>query len=266
MANSSTCRPGGSSGYTSTKYRLEVGAQLISMIGARTLEHLAGDLRPLACQTCHDPISGVADLSGDAVLATAEVVLSAHHASCRPSDVRVSKEMAAGTPTVVATAWVLSDGSAKGHAAGDVVVVVNPSCEQLIARQQGLLRRRWTNVTLNDLQPLGFKPAGPRPPNALQGVTAGLDGDRLTITANTTHTTKSTGLVHGAEPAAIDNTWVVSDLSGPVQDALATAQLITIAATMKVLPTALAQDNVGRGITDRTTMLGRVGLTRSVES
>lgn len=264
MAYSSD-RPGEAPGYTSTKYRLETGAQLISMIGARTLEHLAGDLRPLACQTCHDPISGVADLSGDAVLATAEVVLSAHHPSCRPSDVRVSKVLAVGTPTAVATAWVLPNSPGRGHDAGEVVVVVNPSCEQLIARQQGLLRRRWTNVTLNDLQPLGFTPAGPRPPKALQGVTADLREDTLTITAETTHTAKNTRIVRDAEPAAINHIWVVSDLPRQVLDALATAQTVTVAVTMKVLPTALAQDNVVLGITDRTTMLGRVGLSKAAE-
>ena len=247
-------------GQKSTKYRLEAGAQVIGLIGARALESLASELRPIACQTCHDPLSGVADLSADAVLATLEVVLSAHHPSCRPSDLRMSRELVVGNPTAVVTAWVLPEQPPKGHRAGDVVVVVNPSCDQLIARQQGFLRRRWTNVTLDDLRPLGFQPAGSRGVNALHGVSARLNGDALTIAAKTEHTTANAAIIPDAVAATIDNTWVVSDLPPDVLDAFATSATVTIAVTMQILPTALAQDNIAGGLTNRTTMLGKVSL------
>lgn len=249
-------------GQSFTRPRLEAGPQLIAMIGQRSLEQLAGQLRPVACQTCLDPLGGVANLAGDAVLSTAEVVVSAHHPSCRPPDLLPVRELPVVRPTAVAKAWILPTDAPKGHRDGSVVVVVHPSCDRLIARQQrGLLRSKWVNVTLDDLRPLGFHPGGTKERSELQDVTATLNDDSLIVSAPTVHTAPMTGIVRDAAAAAIANTWVVPGLPTEIRDALARSGQATVAVTMKVLPTDLSLGNVVAGIADRSTLIGQVHLS-----
>lgn len=258
-----------------TKTRLEFDTKLSHIVGGvRPFSRLVRELHPVRCQTCHDPLGASADICGDRTWPSDELILTLHHPNCRSSETYGSHIGAVpADPSATASAFLLKDKDLRrARRRQQVIVVVNPSCEQVVARQVGLLRRG-RNIVLDDLRPLGFTSPG-RDIAELAGVTAALSGSTIVIDAPTTHeplkfdpnqvfgTAQSLWNegAYGTPAPALAQTWTVDQLSNDVREALETKPEVIIAATTRYLPTQLTDDTLARGLAVPGLLLGSVTL------
>ena len=107
------------------------------------------------------------------------------------------------------------------------VMIVNPSCEQLLLERG--TTGGWRDATLDEFIALGFRPPdGDLPPYILR-LRAALDGDQLTVTINPD------------TPAG--HTWTLTP-PPHVRDLLRRRRGLAISVTTKALPTLLIPDDL----------------------
>jgi hypothetical protein len=228
---------------TGFQFQWDVAPNVLQFIGKQIDEFLYA-LQPIACQTCGQPLRGRADVAAHAAAPTAKVVLSLHHAKCLPSDLYVNKQVPQlRRPTVDAVTWAV-ESPWKRTSGPAAVMVVNPSCEQLVARLRGSLTgaRRWREATLDELIDAGFGRSRRRAPGALTGVSAAFSDGQVTITCPGSN-----------EP------W--SAPAGPdVARQLEVSGELTVAVTTLVAPRYLTDQNLTTGLINGVALIGRTQL------
>ena len=201
------------------------------------------NLWPVTCQTCGEPLGSKADISADGPLGEGKVLLSMHHSACRPSGATPpGRRVRMNRPTASFVAGYLAAG-AKPGARDFPVMVINPSCEQLLLEQDSA--GGWRNATLDEFTALGLRPATGRfPPHARQ-IHAALHDDRLTATIG--------------EDSAGGHTWTVSP-PPHVCEQLQRYRGFAISLTTKALPTLLIPEDLPGAFNDPEAVIGWVDL------
>jgi len=213
------------------------------LIDRDSLTRWLTNLWPVACQTCGEPLGSKADISADGSLGDSRVLLSMHHSACRPSGITPPDgRVRMNRPTASFAAGYLAAGADPG-ARDFPVMVVNPSCEQLLLERDGT--GGWRNATLDEFAALGLRPAtGKFPPRARQ-IRADLRDDRLTVTTG--------------EAAAGGHTWAVSP-PPHVCEQLRRYRGFAISLTTKALPTLLIPEDLPGAFNDPEAVVGWVDL------
>jgi hypothetical protein len=215
------------------------------LIDPDSLARWLTNLWPVACQTCGEPLGTKADISADGPLSGNRVLISMHHSACRPSGItppggRV--RMNRPTSSFVA-GYLAKDGKPGTH--DFPVMVVNPSCEQLLLEHDGA--GGWRNATLDEFATLGLRPAaGNFPPPARQ-IRADLRDDRLTVTI-------------GADPPGV-HTWAISP-PPHVREQLRHYRGLALSLTTKAPPTLLTPEDLPGAFNDPEALVSWVDLTR----
>jgi len=127
------------------------------LIDPDSLAKWVTNLWPVACQTCGDPLCTKADISADGPITGNRVLLSMHHSACRPSGITpLDGHVQMNRPTFSFAAGYLAAAETPGPH-DFPVMVVNPSCEQLLLEQDSA--GGWRNATLDEFAELGLRPA-----------------------------------------------------------------------------------------------------------
>jgi hypothetical protein len=226
-------------------FELFIARAVADLIDRDSLTRWLTSLWPVACQTCGEPLGSKADISADGPIGDTRVLISMHHSACRPSgitppDGRV--KMNRPTSSFVA-GYLAAAGKPGTH--DFPVMVVNPSCEQLLLEHDGA--GGWRNATLDEFTALGLRPAtGAIPPQTRQ-IRADLRDDRLTVTI-------------GADSPG-GHTWVISP-PPHVCEQLRRYRGFAISLTTKALPTLLTPEDLPGAFNDPEALVGWVDLTR----
>jgi len=123
------------------------------------------------------------------------------------------------------------------------VMVINPSCEQLLLEQDGT--GGWRNATLDEFTALGLRPATGRFPPRARQIRADLRDDRLTVTVG--------------EDSAGGHAWAVSP-PPHVCEQLRRYRGFAISLTTKTLPTLLIPEDLPGAFNDSEAVIGWVDL------
>ncbi len=150
---------------------LTVADGVRSALGDGTVAELRASLVPVDCQTCGDEF-----IEDDEITLAVDdlrygVFTTVHHGECRASEWQTHPEAEVGqlglhvTWRAQAVIWERADVP---------VILVHPSCEAAILVQDGALRGRWRNATLDQYVNAGFLRSGqgmslPRPVHGLEG-------------------------------------------------------------------------------------------------
>ena len=203
------------------------------------------NLWPVTCQTCSEPLGTKADISVDGPTADNKVLVSMHHSACRPSGVTPSQGVTMHRPTFSFVAGYLTTPGRAPRATDIPVMVVNPSCEQLLLERDGT--GGWRNATLDEFTSLGLCPAtGDFPPDTKQ-IQAELRDGRLTITI-------------GADSPASHH-WAIAP-PPHVCDQLRHHRGFAISLTTKALPALLTPEDLPGAFADPEAVTGWVNLVK----
>ena len=146
-------------------------------------------------------------------------------------------------PTASFVAGYLASVGREPGARDFPVMVINPSCEQLLLEQDGT--GGWRNATLDEFTALGLRPAtGEFPPRTRQ-IRADLRDDRLTVTI-------------GADSPG-GHTWAISP-PPHVCEQLRRYHGFAISLTTKALPTLLTPEDLPGAFNDPEAVIGWVDL------
>jgi hypothetical protein len=201
------------------------------------------NLWPVACQTCGEPLGTKADISADGPIGDNRVLISMHHSACRPSgitppDGRV--RMNRPTSSFVA-GYLAKDGKPSTH--DFPVMVINPSCEQLLLERDDT--GGWRNATLDEFAGLGLRPATGEFPPRIHQICADLRDDRLTVTI-------------GADSSG-GHKWAISP-PPHVREQLRHYDGFALSLTTKALPTLLTPEDLPGAFNDPEALVGWVDL------
>jgi hypothetical protein len=227
-------------------FELFIARAVADLIDRDSLTRWLTSLWPVACQTCGEPLGSKADISADGPTGDTRVLISMHHSACRPSgitppDGRV--KMNRPTSSFVA-GYLAAAGKPGTH--DFPVMVVNPSCEQLLLEHDGA--GGWRNATLDEFTALSLRPAtGAIPPQTRQ-IRADLRDDRLTV------------VTIGADSPG-GHTWAISP-PPHVCEQLRRYRGFAISLTTKALPTLLTPEDLPGAFNDPEALVGWVDLTR----
>jgi hypothetical protein len=226
-------------------FQVFIANEVSSLIDREGLARWVTNLWPVACQTCGEPLVTKADISADGPIGDNRVLISMHHSACRPSGItppggRV--RMNRPTSSFVA-GYLAKDGKPGAH--DFPVMVVNPSCEQLLLEHDAA--GGWQNATLEGFAELGLRPAtGDFPPRTRQ-IRADLRDDRLTVT------------IGAGTPGG--HTWAISP-PPHVREQLRHYHGFALSLTTKALPTLLTPEDLPGAFNDPEALVGWVDLTR----
>lgn len=224
-------------------FKIFVARAVADLIDPDGLSRWVTNLWPVACQTCGEPLGTKADVSADGPIVGNRVLVSMHHSACRPSGITPSDgRVQMNRPTSSFVAGYLA--AAETPSEHDFpVMVVNPSCEQLLLEQESA--GGWRNATLDDFAELGLRPGtGGFPPRTRQ-IRADLRDDRLTVTI-------------GADSPG-GHKWAVSP-PPHVCEQLLRYRGFAISLTTKALPTLLAPEDLLGAFNDPEAIVGWVNL------
>jgi hypothetical protein len=202
------------------------------------------NLWPVACQTCGEPLGTKADVSADGPIGGNQVLLSMHHSACRPSGITPPDghvEMNRPTSSFI-TGYLAAAETPGTH--DFPVVVINPSCEQLLLEQDGA--GGWRNATLDEFAKLGLRPANGDFPPPTRNIHADLRDDRLTVTI-------------GADLPG-RHKWAVTP-PPHVREQLRHYHGFAISLTTKALPALLAPDDLPGAFNDPEALVGWIDMT-----
>ena len=224
-------------------FEVFIARAVADLIDRDSLSRWLTNLWPVACQTCGEPLGTKADISADGPLNNNRVLLSMHHSACRPSGITPPyRRVGMNRPTASFVAGYLA-ASAEPGARDFPVMVINPSCEQLLLEQD--CAGGWRNATLDEFTALGLRcPSGRFPPRARQ-ICADLRDDRLTVTIG--------------EDSAGGHTWAVSP-PPHVCEQLRRYRGFAISLTTKTLPTLLIPEDLPGAFNDPEAVIGWVDL------
>ena len=223
-------------------FEVYIARAVADLIDRDSLSRWLTNLWPVACQTCGEPLGTKADISADGPLNNARVLLSMHHSACRPSGITPpDRRVGMNRPTASFAAGYLA-ASAEPGTRDFPVMVINPSCEQLLLEQDRT--GGWRNATLDEFTALGLRcPTGRFPPRARQ-ICADLRDSRLTVTI---------------EDSAGGHTWAVSP-PPHVCEQLRRYRGFAISLTTKTLPTLLIPEDLPDAFNDPEAVIGWVDL------
>jgi hypothetical protein len=196
----------------------------------------------VVCQTCGEPLGDNADVSADSLAGGGQVLVSLHHSVCRPSG---SPLPAGGSLTLPTSSFAAGHlGNPGKPRRGDIpVMVINPSCEQLLLARHDA--GSWRDATLDDFAALGLTPASRKLPPHIAQVQAELDGPRLDIAAT------------AAPPGR--HQWAIEP-PDHVREQVSHYQGFLIAVTTTVLPTLLAPGDLPAAVAGPAALTGWVDL------
>lgn len=218
-------------------------ANTVDLIDRDSLSRWMTNLWPVVCQTCGEPLGTKADISADGPDGGTKVRLSMHHSACRPSGTTPAAGPAMHQPTSSFVVGYLADASGEPKSTNIPVMVVNPSCEQLLLERAG--NGGWRNATLDEFTSLGLAPATGNLPPRIPQIHAALDDGHLSVTADT----------------PTRHEWAV-DPPAHVCEQLRRHRGFAISLTTKALPTLLALDDLPGAFTDPEAVVGWVDLAR----
>lgn len=218
---------------TLESFTVDVAPTIVELIDLASFKRWVTNLWPVVCQTCGEPLGAKADISVDGAADGRMVLVSMHHSACRPSGIgRLEKVAVTGASTCVAAGWL---GDLAKPSEKDIpVVVVNPSCEQLLLER--CADGQWRNATLDSFAALGFTAATGGFPPLISGAQAELSGKTLAITAP-------------CGPLGEDYRWEIEPHPHVIDVARASRGL-AVSATTKVLPSRLAPDELPSAFAD----------------
>jgi hypothetical protein len=219
-------------------YEIHFATAVADLIDPDTLQRWLVNMWPVTCLTCAEPLGSKADLSADQ-LGGGELLLSLHHSACRPSSVTATDEpVTMYHPTASFVAGYLGRPG-RGPGWLDIpVLVVNPSCEQLLlARDAG----GWRNATLDGFTALGMSQADGSFPPVIAQIHATMLGDQLDVTVE--------------EGMPVRHEW---PLEPPphVAEQLRRCHGFAISLTTKVLPALLVPDDLPAAFADPEAITG----------
>ena len=207
------------------------------LVDRDTVHRWLTNLWPVACQTCGEPIGTKADVSAD-LAGDTTVMLSLHHSSCRPSGATPPAAAMVPPTASFAAGYLLATPDRPGIR-DFPVMVVNPSCEQLLLERDAV--GGWRNATLDEFIAIGFRPPnGDLPPHVTR-IHAALDGDRLTV------------IINPDTPAR--HTWTLTP-PPHVRDLLRRRRGLAILVTTKALPSLLIPDDLPGAFGDPEAVTG----------
>lgn len=119
---------------------------ITNLISLDSLQRWLTNLWPVTCQTCGEPLGTKTDFAVTD-LGSGAIWLSMHHSACRPSGVTAA-EQAPPTNRPTFVAGYLAKPGRDPRPADIPVLVVNPSCEQLLLQRDAT--DTWRNATLDE--------------------------------------------------------------------------------------------------------------------
>jgi len=123
-------------------FEVFIAHAVVGLIDRDGLARWVTNLWPVACQTCGEPLGAKADVSADGPITGNKVLLSMHHSACRPSGVTPPDgHIRMNRPTFSFVAGYLA-AAGTPRARDFPVMVVNPSCEQLLLEQDSTAQWR----------------------------------------------------------------------------------------------------------------------------
>ena len=150
-------------------------------------------------------------------------------------------------PTSSFVVGYLAEPGREPRPADPPVLVVNPSCEQLVLQRDAA--GNWRNATLDEFVPLGLRPASARMPRRTRQIHASLRDGRLTVT--------TTGAEQGHQ-------WAIAP-PPHVCDQLRRHHRFAISVTTKMLPTLVLPDDLPAAFTDPEALTGWVELATTTQ-
>ena len=225
-------------------FQVFIANEVSDLIDREGLARWVTNLWPVACQTCREPLGTKADISADGPIAGNRVLLSMHHSACRPSGITIPDgRVQMNRPTFSLVAGYLPAAETPGTR-DFPVMVINPSCEQLLLEQDGA--GVWRNATLDEFTVLGLRPATGDFPPPTRRIRADLHDDHLTVTI-------------GADSLP-GHAWAIS-LPPHVREQLRRYRGFAISLTTKALPGRLASEDLPGAFCDPEAVVGWVNLT-----
>ncbi|MFF9309520.1 hypothetical protein ACF1BS_01250 [Streptomyces sp. NPDC014748] len=161
-------------------FKIHVSYDLERLIDRDSIFRWITNMWPVACQTCGDPLGVTVDICADGPLADEKVLLSMHHSSCRASGVTPDGGVSMKCATSSYAVGNLGDADPLKRSRKDIpVMVVNPSCEQLLLQRADA--STWVNGVLEPFKQLGFIAGGKTPPPLVEEVEALLSDEYLIV-------------------------------------------------------------------------------------
>ncbi len=228
---------------TQDSFEIHIADTITNLISLDSLQRWLPNLWPVTCQTCGEPLGTKADLAVTD-LGSGAIWLSMHHSACRPSCVTAAEQAApTNRPTSSFVAGYLAKPGRDPRPADIPVLVVNPSCEQLLLQRDAA--STWRNATLDEFALLGLRPASAKMPRRTRQIHAGLRDGRLTVTTA------------GASP---DHQWAIAP-PPHVCDQLRRHHGFAISVTTKLLPALVVPDDLPAAFADPEALTGWVDLS-----
>lgn len=225
-------------------FEVDIADTVTGLIDRDSLYRWVTNLWPVTCQTCGEPLGTKADISAG-LANDGKTVLSMHHSACRPSGTTPRNGVTMQRPTSSFVAGCLAKPGQAPQADDIPVMVVNPSCEQLLLERDGT--GAWRNATLDKFTSLGLLPAtGDFPPDIRQ-IQAELRGDHLTVT------------IDADSPDG--HHWAISP-PPLVCDQLRRYRGFAISLTTKALPALLLPEDLPGAFADPEAVTGWVSLAK----
>lgn len=228
-----------------SSFSITVADSLSTTIAPDQLRPWLTRLWPVNCQTCGFALGTKADINIDPGAGRDELIVSMHHATCRPSGTPL---IALTGPTCSLTVGYLSQGDQSEPSDTDLpVAVINPSCEHLALRRQGA--GDWQDITLGRFRRLRFaSPTGEFPRQA-RHASVQVAGDRLTITTTGHRTANSSWSLDRCPEHAIRQ--------------ITRAGGMAVALTNTALPARLGHDDLPAAFNDPASLIAWVRLRKS---
>lgn len=226
-------------------YSNTVADSLAATIARDQLQPWLTRLWPVNCQTCGFALGTKADINIDQAKGRDEIIVSLHHATCRPSG---TPPIALTGPTCSLAVGYLSEGQRGEPSDTDLpVVVINPSCEHLVLRREK--GGGWQDVTLTRFRRLRFAAPNGEFPGQARHASARLTGDRLTVTTT------------GRRSA--HTSWSLDRCPEHVLRQIVRTNGIAVALTTTALPARLGHDDLPNAFTDPASLIAWVRLRTS---
>ncbi len=225
-------------------FQVFIANEVSDLVDREGLARWATNLWPVACQTCGEPLGTKADISADGPITGDRVLLSMHHSACRPSSITPPDgHVQMNRPTFSFVAGYLATAETPGTH-DFPVMVINPSCEQLLLEQDSA--DGWRNATLDEFAELGLQPATGDFPPPTRHIRADLHDDHLTVT------------IRADSPGG--HGWAISP-PPHVREQLRRYRGFAISLTTKALPALLAPEDLPGAFNDPEALVGWVNLT-----
>jgi hypothetical protein len=229
---------------TQCSYTVDVADAVAELIDLDYLWPWVTNLWPVVCQTCREPIGATADVSADGPIDGGKVLISLHHSACRPSGITPEGGVTMHRPTSSFAAGCIGDLANPGRS--DIpVMVINPSCEQLLLARQDT--GSWRNATLDDFAALGLIPGPGKSPPLIRRIQAEMSEGRLDVCVT-------------ADLPALHR-WVIEP-ADHVCEQIGRYAGFAVAVTTKALPALLAPEELPGAFSDPEALTGWVQLAR----